>query len=599
MDRSAQNTPLLARRWLWMSLIGLVTVTLLLLRLRGYIHLYDEGFHILVSKRMALGEVPYRDFSHHYLPGNNLAIAALYKLFGVSLLPSRLFDAACRLAAMLLLAAIVWRPSLRPTPGQAALLGGAAIVSAITLVGYGAWSYVIYPALAASLASLWALVRYGESGRRRWLWLAGLLTGLAFVVRWDMATYLFGVQAGALIWMGWVQAQRRTHTGGAADGAAGRASGSALDDAGGAVAAVAPGARLQAQVRAGDALPLLGGFLIGALPVVLWAGLRGGFNAMWELAFVFPMTDLRTYRSLPLPGLLPTPPPLSADGAPVGVTLLGLTLTQETVRLWLGWWLALLAAGALLLRLLFLTVKRRLPATPPHFALVVLAGYGTLLVGQAINRYDDIHAQPMRVVLWVTVALSVVLGLWGLQGRRRTVAALVGGVATAALLWLFLRPPVTLLQQVATRTPPWGCYSTMPVLDCAAALSDFERTQNYVEVRLPAGQPLFVGLTRHDITYMNDMAFYWASPRQPATYYHLLEPGLVTTAAVQERIVADLERSRPDLIVRVLFRQPPGESEAARTSTGVRILDDYLIANYTPERTFGIWQVDRRNGTTP
>ena len=74
-----------------------------------------------------------------------------------------------------------------------------------------------------------------------------------------------------------------------------------------------------------------------------------------------------------------------------------------------------------------------------------------------------------------------------------------------------------------------------------------------------------------------------------------MQPGVVTTAPVQREMVADLERSRPWLVIRWLSpvaAQP--EPNGAGRATGVRILDRYLSPRYAGERRFGDSAVLRR-----
>jgi hypothetical protein len=76
-----------------------------------------------------------------------------------------------------------------------------------------------------------------------------------------------------------------------------------------------------------------------------------------------------------------------------------------------------------------------------------------------------------------------------------------------------------------------------------------------------------------------------------------MQPGVVTTAAVQREMVRSLESARPRLVVRWLSPladqvQPDG----AGRSTGVHLLDSYLAARYVPVRRFGEYLVLRLVG---
>jgi hypothetical protein len=85
--------------------------------------------------------------------------------------------------------------------------------------------------------------------------------------------------------------------------------------------------------------------------------------------------------------------------------------------------------------------------------------------------------------------------------------------------------------------------------------------------------------------------------RKNPTRYDVMQPGVVTTARVQRAIVRDLERSRPQLVVRWLSPVPShAEPNGAGRSSGVRIMDRYLARRDLAERRFGDYQVLRGRG---
>jgi len=76
-----------------------------------------------------------------------------------------------------------------------------------------------------------------------------------------------------------------------------------------------------------------------------------------------------------------------------------------------------------------------------------------------------------------------------------------------------------------------------------------------------------------------------------------MQPGLVTTAHVQREMVGELERARPQLLVRWLDpRALATEPDGSSRSSGVTLLDDYLHAHYGAPRRFGVYVLLRRTG---
>jgi hypothetical protein len=80
--------------------------------------------------------------------------------------------------------------------------------------------------------------------------------------------------------------------------------------------------------------------------------------------------------------------------------------------------------------------------------------------------------------------------------------------------------------------------------------------------------------------------------RSNPTRYDVMQPGVVTTAPVQQEIVDDLERTRPAVVVRwVAWTAQRREPNGAGRSSGVRILDRYLVDRYRAVRRFGDYTV--------
>ena len=66
-------------------------VLILFAPVRTPFNFYDEGFAVFNATRVVGGEVPYRDFWAIYPPGQLYALAGVYKIFGISLLASRVY----------------------------------------------------------------------------------------------------------------------------------------------------------------------------------------------------------------------------------------------------------------------------------------------------------------------------------------------------------------------------------------------------------------------------------------------------------------------------------------------------------------------------
>jgi len=76
--------------------------------------IYDEGIVLTDASLILSGSIPYRDFYTNYPPGIFLALAGLWKAFGVSLLLERWLGALMHLAIALLAGRLAGRILSRP-----------------------------------------------------------------------------------------------------------------------------------------------------------------------------------------------------------------------------------------------------------------------------------------------------------------------------------------------------------------------------------------------------------------------------------------------------------------------------------------------------
>jgi hypothetical protein len=104
----------------------------------------------------------------------------------------------------------------------------------------------------------------------------------------------------------------------------------------------------------------------------------------------------------------------------------------------------------------------------------------------------------------------------------------------------------------------------------------YEELIEFVRNAVPPPERIFVGSTRHDRLYFNDVIFYFLSERESATGYHELHPGSATTEAVQSRIVRDLADVDTIVLASILSQ----EKNLSALSSGVTLLDDYIHRSY-------------------
>ena len=136
------------------------------------------------ARRVADGQLPYRDFLWPYGPAQPYLFGASFDLFGTSLLWWRMLRVACDAAV----ATLVYVLARRWAPRGPALAGWLAAACAMAQPT----SATPFPALALGLAAVALATRREPRGRD--LVAAGVLTGLAAAWRLD-----FGIYAGGAV----------------------------------------------------------------------------------------------------------------------------------------------------------------------------------------------------------------------------------------------------------------------------------------------------------------------------------------------------------------------------------------------------------------
>ncbi len=153
--------------------------------LQGW-YAHDEGALGQSAERVLAGEVPHRDFDEIYTGPLSYWHALNIRVFGTN---------APALRYPLFGVALAWLLGLYRLLIRFAPAGGAALVAFTAFV----WSVPNYPAgvpswyvlFAATFGAL-AIVRWIEDGRRRWLVLAGLAGGVAFLFKLSGALFFVG-----------------------------------------------------------------------------------------------------------------------------------------------------------------------------------------------------------------------------------------------------------------------------------------------------------------------------------------------------------------------------------------------------------------------
>jgi hypothetical protein len=149
-----------------------------------WVDLVDEGYFLDLAARVEQGALPYRDFSTYYTPGVFYLYAAVFKLFGASVLPVRLLLAGVRALSAVLLYGLARRVVSPWFAGMPFLVVAALDHWPIEPEPHASWF-----ALVGALLVMEAVARHVVHGCRGWLLLAGAAAGMAFLFKQNAGAF--------------------------------------------------------------------------------------------------------------------------------------------------------------------------------------------------------------------------------------------------------------------------------------------------------------------------------------------------------------------------------------------------------------------------
>jgi hypothetical protein len=465
----------------------------------------EEGFMLVFPERVLEGDLPNKDFLHLYGPGSLWVLAAVYKVFGTTLLSERMFGLLQEMAVVfgVFFLARRW--------GRTAGLACASISLLFVIAPHGLTALAWVGGVALGLFALVAAVSSREStnpGRAgRLALVAGLLAGFALLYRHDLVIAL----TLSLVAIGW-----------------------------GTSRAVVKRFAL--------------GLGIGLAPYLVHVITAGPGN-VWNGMVIQPIFDLRGGRHLPIP------PPWN--------DLHAVQYIAEYVRIpWpiprfnapgqISLWFFLLVGSVLFVVLTGIWAVRRdrIGLRPRVFLAAALFSAG--LLPQAFQRADTTHLAWVAAVAMALVPLAVLEILrvrrpsWSI---RRT--ALVSGGAVLLAFGLLI-PNYTFRSYADYSVQLFGIHEQWAGHEMRnrgrvfyTGRADDARGANAiladVEKLSRPGDRLLVGTKDLRKTPLSEAFFYYLLPQlEPSTYYIEMDPGV---ANAEDSGLAEEVRSSDILIL--------------------------------------------------
>ncbi len=565
IGRNIGRKSMAVRWWIPLSVLGCAFLFLIITMYRRA-GVYDEALILVGSTRVLAGDIPYRDFYANYGPAQFYVLAALFKVFGPSVLVERLWDLLVRSSAVLVIYLLVDR-----TWGRWRAIFLAALTG-MWLSYFENYGYPVFPCLLFSLLSLYCLVPVYRGCRATAPLLAsGICVGITILFRHDVgiATALGGAFTLVLFHL----TQK-------------------LD------------ARQRMRVVLRSAAMYSGGIALALVPPLALLVAAGAAHDMLVDLVQIPAKIYVRMRSLPFPSVLgqardvihlkhrmqASELPSPAVYLPIlGVISGVLTLAVFGKNRW--------AAGS---------AEDQALAAQRSWILVQLTVFSLLFFFKGWVR-----PQPIQMALAIVPSL-VIITVCQVQVHSRA-AKILCATGIACLLLISLTP-VWFAEAWFERNLAWAanggilgpaqsdngaCFPPpgLERLRCFYINPQQLAAIQYIQQHTADNEAIFVGNDRHDKLVGENILFYFLSKRAPMTKWYHFDPGVQTTMEIQSEMVVELQTRRPRYVVLSSDWDNAEEPNDSAQSSGVTVLDQYIRTNYRAVAAFGRTTILENNAT--
>jgi hypothetical protein len=530
------------------ALIFLISFAILFLGMDRQFDFYDEGLILVGAMRVAAGQVPHRDFYANYGPGQFYTLAWLFDLFGRSILVERVYDLALRAAIITATYGITAAYCRRWIAICTTIVCGFWLFSA----GLPSIAYPIIPILLLTLIGSGLLLPIFRGDVRTWRMLAaGGVTGAVALFRYDVGFAFALVQICTIVIAAFLR-KRRDPT------------------------------------QWGLFRYLVGVIAVFLPPAILYLAVSPIHPFIHDI-ILYPSKYYARARRLPFPGLRWRSLENVALYLPVLVAILSLSRVMarkdrdhdDQDQSWVGF---LILFGLLSTVFYFKGIIRI------SVGQMLLSLVPTVLSIAVLYEYSSRRGRRLHRIVQLTMTVSIFTATWS---ALKEVRVLYLGHESVLEEVLSPRGPASLRSETNWCSVPNPLHTGL----CFLVDPDHAKLVSYISEHTNPGEPISIGLTRHDRLVANDLLTYFVSDRLPATRWSHFDPDLQTRADVQSEMVQELDRQGTRyVILEGQFDSQVQASNDSSKSSGVTILDDYIRNNYRQVETFGSLSVWLRNG---
>lgn len=300
------------------------------------------------------------------------------------------------------------------------------------------------------------------------------------------------------------------------------------------------------------------GFIIVSIPFYLLLLIYCGFDNVVEQLIIFPSKIFPDYRSLPFPN-------------PFDIFFANKSLTTKLNIFWTG--IVFYLPLVFYIASIIIIYKNQNNGTKIIEKLkinhIVISGLFFYL--QASIRSDLEHLLPTLFIS--SILLVYVIYIFGKNKFTKI-------LFTALILFMLSVPTYKKFELfnksfVLQKIPRVNGILLSPI-----TAYELNTIHNFFKQNVSNDEKIFIGNTRHDLIYINDVMMYFVLNRPISTKYHELSPGLATTKNTQLEIIRDLQNNKVKFVILRREENPKPEKNLSSLSTGITILDDYLEINF-------------------
>jgi hypothetical protein len=515
------------------------------------INVYDEGLVVYGALRVMQGDVPYKDFWAIYAPGQFYVLAGVFKLFGVSLMVERVWSTFVRLALLVCTYLIA-----RKIVTQKFSLVSCFLLM-IWLGSFQFYGSPIIPSLLFALLGGFCCLNFLQKQRRVWLFMAGIMTGITALFRHDIGFYtLFSVILIIFSFIFFISSSR----------------GASIAD------------RIFRVIKLGTFY--VGGTAIIFLPIFFYF-IHSVPKDDLVLDFIkFPFVIYPKVRALPFPS------PLQNFDQLLSGTISLFNFAIDILNR-LPFYAPLITYTIIIIIFLARISQRIIEwGKWENWGILFLLILGIVFFNHVLVRSGSPHL--MATFIPSMILFSVVLMTISQIKKFRVLfwgfAFFLGFSFIGSSLYktrhLFLYGLLFPNKMSFTLDRAQGIYGNWEWV------TNYQKAITYIQDRVSKDERIYIGSTRHDKVFNNDIMFYYLSERHSATKFHDLHPGITTTAEIQTKIVADIESWQVKYIV--LHDDSQMLKKEMHDYTGSHILDNFIRANFFLEKKFGLYSIWRR-----